>query len=122
MQRLRDPESGCSWDTCQNFHSILPSTLEECYEPAQAIDSEDYEHIAEEPDDVLFTCVNLARHLELNAEASLRHATSKFERRFRVLEAAVEEGEGSLSALSEEQLDHLWREAKESLGDNNRGL
>jgi ATP diphosphatase len=257
MQRLRDPDSGCPWDICQNFHSIVPSTLEECYELAQAIDSEDYEHVAEElgdvlfqvifyaqlgkeqdlfsfesivntlvkkllrrhphvfargeiegviserssveevkstweaikqsernnksqtgvladvplalpalpraqkvqkraaqvnfdwagtsevlnkleeelgelrdamasqkPDeiheemgDVLFTCVNLARHLELDAEASLRHATSKFERRFRVMEAAVEEDGGNLPALSEEQLDRLWRKAKERSGD-----
>ena len=54
MQRLRDPEHGCPWDICQNFHSIVPSTLEECYELAQAIDNEDYEHVAEELGDVLF--------------------------------------------------------------------
>ena len=57
MQRLRDPESGCPWDICQNFHSIVPSTLEECYELAQAIENEDYEHIAEELGDVLFQVI-----------------------------------------------------------------
>jgi len=38
MQRLRDPETGCPWDIRQDFHSIVSSTLEECYELAQAIE------------------------------------------------------------------------------------
>ena len=32
MQRLRDPEGGCPWDRAQDFLTIVPSTLEECYE------------------------------------------------------------------------------------------
>jgi ATP diphosphatase len=256
MQRLRDPEAGCPWDICQDFHSIVPSTLEECYELAQAIENEDYEHVAEELGDVLFqvifyaqlgkerdlfafdtivstlvgklirrhphvfaggeiegitdkrssvqdvnrtweaikqrerqrknqtgiladvplalpalpraqkvqkraaqvnfdwsgtaaviekleeeldelrealsaqkhddiqeelgdvlfTCVNLARHLDLDAETSLRRATNKFERRFRSMETAVEEDGESLATMNDQQLDRLWRQAKDSSG------
>ena len=54
MERLRDPENGCPWDLEQDFASIVPSTLEECYELAQAIEHEDYEHVFEELGDVLF--------------------------------------------------------------------
>ncbi|MEM6580150.1 MAG: nucleoside triphosphate pyrophosphohydrolase [Pseudomonadota bacterium] len=57
MARLRDPESGCPWDLEQDFQSIVPSTLEECYELAQAIEQEDYPHVAEELGDVLFQVV-----------------------------------------------------------------
>lgn len=57
MERLRDPDSGCPWDIEQTFKSIVPSTLEECYELAEAIESEDYEHVAEELGDVLFQVV-----------------------------------------------------------------
>lgn len=61
MARLRDPDSGCPWDLQQDFRSIVPSTLEECYELAQAIEHEDYEHVAEELGDVLFQVVFYAQ-------------------------------------------------------------
>ena len=61
MQRLRDPETGCPWDVRQDFHSIVPSTLEECYELAQAIEDQDFDHIAEELGDVLFQVVFYAQ-------------------------------------------------------------
>jgi ATP diphosphatase len=68
MQRLRDPQTGCPWDICQNFKSIVPSTLEECYELAQAIEHEDYPHVAEELGDVLFQVIFYA---QLGAEQGL---------------------------------------------------
>lgn len=262
MQRLRDPQTGCPWDLAQDFHSIVPSTLEECYELAQAIEQEDYAHVAEELGDVLFqvifyaqlgkeqnrfsfdaivttlvekllrrhphvfaggqiegvvqqrssveevgktweaikqnernsknhsgtladvplalpalpraqkvqkraaqvnfdwgdspavldklqeeldelrhamaannsddiheelgdilfTTVNLARHLGLDAEGSLRHATTKFERRFSLMEVAAAAAGSALSELSAAQLDQHWRRAKEQLAGNKRGL
>ena len=61
MERLRDPDGGCPWDLEQNFQSIVPSTLEECYELAEAIEREDYPHVAEELGDVLFQVVFYAQ-------------------------------------------------------------
>jgi ATP diphosphatase len=61
MQRLRDPVNGCPWDLRQDFSSIVPSTLEEAYELASAIEHEDYPHVAEELGDVLFQVVFYAR-------------------------------------------------------------
>lgn len=61
MQRLRDPDHGCPWDLRQDFRSIVPSTLEECYELAAAIEQGDYPHVAEELGDVLFQVVFYAR-------------------------------------------------------------
>ncbi|MEZ5571685.1 MAG: nucleoside triphosphate pyrophosphohydrolase [Halioglobus sp.] len=262
MQRLRDPKSGCPWDLEQDFHSIVPSTLEECYELAQAIEHEDFDHVAEElgdvlfqvifysqmgqeknlfsfdevvstlvdklirrhphvfangtiegliegrstvesvksswekikqeertsrnqtsvmsdiplalpalcraqkvqkraahanfdwpavadvweklqeeleelhdaisaqapaaindeMGDVLFTCVNLARHLGLDAEATLRHATSKFEQRFQQMEAMTDAAGTTLSSLSQAELDQLWRQTKAEIARRQRGL
>lgn len=68
MARLRDPDGGCPWDIKQDFHSIVPSTLEECYELAEAIAQEDYPHVAEELGDVLFQVVFYA---QLGAERGL---------------------------------------------------
>ncbi|MFK8048267.1 MAG: nucleoside triphosphate pyrophosphohydrolase [Halioglobus sp.] len=61
MERLRDPESGCPWDVAQTFETIVPSTLEECYELAAAIENRDYQHVAEELGDVLFQVVFYAQ-------------------------------------------------------------
>lgn len=257
MQRLRDPQTGCPWDVRQDFKSIVPSTLEECYELAQAIEHDDFDHVAEElgdvlfqvifyaqlgeeqdlfsfkdivntlvekllrrhphvfadgqieglvsdrssieevretweaikqrerhekrlsgiladvpralpalsraqkvqkraaqvkfdwdgipavldklqeeleelryamssqgseevhseMGDVLFTCVNLTRHLGLDAEETLRHSTAKFEQRFQHMEAAVEAEGKSLPTMNERQREQFWQRAKESLGN-----
>jgi ATP diphosphatase len=61
MARLRDPEYGCPWDLEQTFKTIVPSTLEECYELAYAIETENYDHVAEELGDVLFQVVFYAQ-------------------------------------------------------------
>lgn len=61
MERLRDPVHGCPWDLAQDFQSIVPSTLEECYELAAAIEAGDYEHVADELGDVLFQVVFYAQ-------------------------------------------------------------
>ncbi|WP_439102637.1 nucleoside triphosphate pyrophosphohydrolase [Congregibacter sp.] len=61
MERLRDPEHGCPWDVQQSFQSIVPSTLEECYELAAAIEAGDYPHVEDELGDVLFQVVFYAR-------------------------------------------------------------
>ena len=74
------------------------------------------DRIEDEMGDILFAAVNLARKLDIDPEAALRHATEKFERRFRRVEVlAAERGIGpDLDAL-----DALWREAKsgEAKGD-----
>ncbi|MDI9246111.1 nucleoside triphosphate pyrophosphohydrolase [Marinobacter sp. CHS3-4] len=57
MARLRDPETGCPWDTRQTFRSIVPHTLEEAYEVADAIDREDYPHLEDELGDLLFQVI-----------------------------------------------------------------
>ncbi len=61
MQRLRDPNGGCPWDLRQDFRSLVPSTLEECYELVQAIESEDHAHVSEELGDVLFQVIFYAQ-------------------------------------------------------------
>ena len=68
MARLRDPQNGCPWDIRQDFQSIVPSTLEECYELAEAIEHGDFAHVAEELGDVLFQVIFYA---QLGAEQKL---------------------------------------------------
>lgn len=57
MQRLRNPDTGCPWDLKQDFASILPHTLEEAYEVADAIEREDWPHLEEELGDLMFQVI-----------------------------------------------------------------
>ncbi len=57
MARLRDPEYGCPWDLKQNFKSIVPHTLEEAYEVADAIQRGDRNDIKDELGDLLFQVI-----------------------------------------------------------------
>jgi len=57
MQRLRDPESGCPWDIKQTFNSIVPHTIEEAHEVAEAIEAKDWPHVEEELGDLLFQVI-----------------------------------------------------------------
>ncbi len=61
MSRLRDPKDGCPWDRVQDFSSIVPHTIEESYELADAIEQGDIKHIREELGDVLFQVVFYAQ-------------------------------------------------------------
>ena len=64
MARLRDPEGGCPWDLRQSFHSILPYTLEEAYEVAEAIENDNMDELRGELGDLLFQVAFHARMAE----------------------------------------------------------
>lgn len=57
MARLRDPQYGCPWDLKQTYATIVPFTLEEAYEVADAIERADFEHLPGELGDLLFQVV-----------------------------------------------------------------
>ncbi len=53
IEKLRDPEKGCPWDIKQTHESLIPNFIEELYESIEAIESKNYEHLAEELGDIL---------------------------------------------------------------------
>ncbi|MDP6166334.1 MAG: nucleoside triphosphate pyrophosphohydrolase [Gammaproteobacteria bacterium] len=57
MVQLRHPDTGCAWDLKQDYRSILPHTLEEAYEVADAIESGDRQQLCDELGDLLFQVV-----------------------------------------------------------------
>ncbi|WP_394239050.1 nucleoside triphosphate pyrophosphohydrolase [Pseudomonas anguilliseptica] len=57
MARLRDPQHGCPWDLKQNYATIVPHTIEEAYEVADAIERGDFDHLPGELGDLLFQVV-----------------------------------------------------------------
>jgi MazG family protein len=57
MARLRDPKDGCPWDLEQTFRTIVPHTIEEAYEVADAIERDDLKALPGELGDLLFQVV-----------------------------------------------------------------
>ena len=91
---------------------VRAKVAEELAEVEAASASGNKAAIAEEIGDLLFTVVNLGRHLDVDAEAALRAANSKFEARFRRMESLAKEKGLELEALTPQQWDGLWTDAK----------
>ena len=64
MARLRDPVTGCDWDTVQTFETIAPYTIEEAHEVADAIARGDMGDLKDELGDLLLQVVFHARMAE----------------------------------------------------------
>lgn len=79
---------------------------------AEMVSGEDSARAQEELGDLLFACVNVARHLDVDAESALRSANEKFERRFRAVESRLAESGKTPREASLEEMDGLWEEAK----------
>ena len=81
-------------------------------EAREAFDSGDRQHIASEIGDLLFVCVNLARHAKVNAEMSLRGTNRKFQRRFVYVRERMREAGLEMTQDQLEQMEAFWQEAK----------
>ena len=64
METLRDPEDGCEWDLAQSHATIVPHTIEEAYEVADAVERGDIDDLRSELGDLLFQVVFQARIAE----------------------------------------------------------
>jgi tetrapyrrole methylase family protein/MazG family protein/ATP diphosphatase len=102
----------------------LGKVHEEMGELERAIATEDRARAEAELGDVLFSLVNLARHLDLDAEGALRRTIDKFERRFQHVEQRVRQryggwlpaenaADGEPRRYPLEELDRYWEEAKQ---------
>jgi nucleoside triphosphate diphosphatase len=81
---------------------------------AELEDGASAERLSDEIGDLLFAAVNLGRHLDVDAEAALRQANAKFERRFRAIEQALRARGRRLEDASLDEMEALWQEAKAS--------
>lgn len=100
--------------------AVILKVKEELAELETAIARKDERNIDEEFGDLLFTMVNLSRHLRLNPESSLRSANRKFEKRFRYIEEVLEKAGIEMKDLSEQELDKYWLKAKQNEINNGR--
>lgn len=99
---------------------VLDKLREETQELAQEMAADAArQRLAEELGDVLFTVVNLARHLAVDPEGALVGANARFEARFRAVAEAAG-GPDGLRGMSVEAMEALWQEAKRSASPERR--
>jgi ATP diphosphatase len=91
---------------------VLAKIKEEIAECEEAIDAGDAAHVREEMGDLLFAIANLARHVEVDPEDSLRATNAKFQRRFAHIEKTLNDHGRALKDATLEEMDALWNEAK----------
>jgi MazG family protein len=92
---------------------VIEKLQEEAAELARARQSEDQEHIQDEIGDLLFTVVNLARFLKVDAEQALRKTNARFRRRFAHVERGIAAAGGPFKDIPLVRMEELWQQAKQ---------
>lgn len=100
---------GFEWD---HREQVWDKVQEELGELQEAVAEGNSAHMEEELGDVLFSLVNYARFLQLDAENALEKTNRKFIDRFTRMEAAAADKGSSLAEMNLEQMDALWNEMK----------
>lgn len=111
----RAERAGFDWD---DFQGVLDKVAEELSEIEGAGSDKERE---EELGDLLFSVVNAARWLGIEAEASLRGTNRRFYGRFVIMERLSRERGVSFDSLSMDEKEQLWREAKAMTPDEGNG-
>jgi len=124
LQR-RASNEGFDW---KHYQPVFDKVDEEILELKQALknnadvsQSEKSDNIQEEVGDLLFTVVNLARHLDMDAETCLRQASAKFEKRFRKVESHYQEQNKQIRDIQEPELEALWELIKQESAKQTAG-
>jgi len=105
----RAAKTGFDWPTAA---PIFDKIEEEILEVHEALSMDSPDKIEEEIGDLLFAVVNLARHLNIDAESALRHANHKFENRFTQMEQLAKKNGQIFDALSLDEQELLWNTVK----------
>ncbi len=108
----RAAREGFDWP---NLEPVIAKVREELSEVQTEITSGIQEiRIREEVGDLIFACVNLARHLGIDAELATHEANKKFERRLRAVENNLIKDGKSLREAGVKELDNYWNDVKQS--------
>lgn len=110
-QRTQEKAASVGFDW-PDIKPVLAKLEEEEKELHAALASEDILQISEELGDMLFTLVNLARKLHIDAEGALKQTARKFHQRFNFIEDHYRKNGADIHEASLEELDSLWDLAK----------
>lgn len=107
--KLQKRAAGVGFDWTETI-AVLEKLKEEITELETEIASANAQGIDDELGDVLFSCVNLARHLQVDPEKALARSNDKFKRRFDAMEAMASVDD--FSQLTVEEMETLWSKVK----------
>jgi len=106
----RAATTGFDWDNCED---VLGKVKEEVAELEAEMQGGNSQAVEEELGDLLFSCVNLSRHLGIDPERAMRLANNKFQRRFKQIEILASKSKPSgLSEMSVDEMELLWAQVK----------
>lgn len=112
-QRIQEKAAkvGFDWD---DIAPVLDKVAEETAELKEAVASGNSAQAQSELGDLLFTLVNVARYLDLNAEEALRETCARFQRRFSSIEDSAHAEGRHVQDLSPDEMDKRWNNAKDA--------
>ena len=101
---------GFDWS---ELNSVIAKVEEELCELKEVINTDNQpDALEEELGDLLFSVVNLSRHINVNAENALRKSNKKFIKRFQYIEESLEKENKSIDECSLDELEVYWQRAK----------
>lgn len=102
-------EFGFDWPHIQ---SVVEKLEEEVGELKCAIETGNQSEISDELGDVLFVCMNIARHARVNAEIALRDTNQKFMRRFDYVLEQMKSGGHPMNQQQLDRMESFWQQSK----------
>ena len=110
-KRIQEKAAGVGFDW-EILDQVYDKIYEEIDELKAAIEKKNINEIQEELGDVLFSIVNLSRHIEVSPEVALDKSIIKFIKRFRLLENHIKDKQLDFKSQSASDLDKLWNQIK----------
>ena len=112
-QRIQDKAAGVGFDW-KSLENVWEKVQEEMIEFQTEVEKKDFSKIENEFGDLLFSLINYARFLKINADTSLERTNQKFINRFNYIEQKAKDQGLQLNEMSLSQMEFLWTEAKTS--------
>lgn len=109
--RIQEKASGIGFDW-DNTDQVLKKIEEELNEFKQEVKKNDLENMQLEFGDILFSIINLARHLNINPDSALSQSNKKFMDRFKSMEDDLRANNRTFSSLTIKEMNLLWDRAK----------
>ncbi|PHS05605.1 MAG: nucleoside triphosphate pyrophosphohydrolase [Kordia sp.] len=109
--RIQEKVAGVGFDW-EDSSQVWGKVEEELQEFRDEVESGNQYEMEAEFGDVLFSLINYAKHLNINAENALERTNKKFINRFQYLEAKAKELGKELSDMTLKEMDVFWEEAK----------
>jgi len=102
-------KEGFDW---KDSMSVIEKVEEELKELKLEIQKNNQINIKDELGDLLFSVINLSRHLEIDASEAINQANHKFEKRFKLMEEEIAKNNQEIENLTSEELEEFWVKIK----------